>query len=140
MESKMKTKMTLKAKIDNAIETAFATALADAQAVAEGIFKTDRNGNKVRVFTKENPCTKDIVRNAVVGNRGVSKEEMLEQIGDQMLNYLVKLGYLVKDQKNAYYHVTAEMAASYNFPRVNGMPFFSYKRLTGKELVNGWAV
>jgi hypothetical protein len=111
------------AKIKAAAEQSFLIALRDAQAIEDGVFKTDAKGNRIRVFTAENPCGKARIREAVIGNRGVCKWEMFEQIGDEKFHYLVKLGYLVKDKANAYYHVTAEMAASYNLPKVNGLDY-----------------
>lgn len=130
---------TLKARINATVEAAFSRALADAQEIAEGVFKTDSKGNRIRVFTRENPCGKPRIRAAVIGNRGVCKFEMFEQIGDDKFYYLVKLGYLVKDTKNAYYHITAEMAESYKLPKVNGMGYPTYEQLTGKQRVNGFA-
>jgi hypothetical protein len=113
----------MKKSLKATVEAAFTRALVDAQNVADGMFEYDAQGHKIRKFTRENPCGRTEVLEALVGNRGVDKWEVVEIVGMNTFQFMVKEGLLVKDTLNAYYHVTLKAAKKYGLPKVNGMPF-----------------
>lgn len=91
----------------------FARTFCAASAAPE--YRTDGKGRKVRVFTQDNPLTRDQVRFFYLNKRGFDEEECLEALGYNGFRTQVQSGNLVKC--GLFYMVSTRAAKNYDLPR-----------------------
>lgn len=84
---------------------------------AEPTFTTDSKGRKVRVFTKDAPLSREIVRHFYLYNRCVEIEDILENIGENGLAHALKSGYLKPCAlSKGRFWITKACAKNYDLP------------------------
>lgn len=74
------------------------------------------NGYKVRVPNAELPVSRDDVVNVINRQRAVSKEELLEAVGMNVTNFLVKKGY-IRVMNSSTFMVTVEAQKHYKLAK-----------------------
>lgn len=87
-------------------------------------FTLDAKGRKVRVFTRENPCTREDVMTLVKGVRGFDEGEALETVGLNVFNYMKQQGYIVKYMPTSdIWMLTTKAQEAYGLPTPAVGPF-----------------
>lgn len=87
-------------------------------------FNTDSKGRKVRVFTADDWCRPEDVREWLLNNRVVELDDALEYISQAVLRFLLKEDLLRQDSTSShFYWVTAKAAAKYELRKVIGCEF-----------------
>lgn len=82
---------------------------------AEPQYTFDAKGRRVRVFTKELPCTEQDVVMMCLNTRALSEDDVLETVGKHVFQYMVKKDYLRKAHGDLYY-VTQACQKAYKLP------------------------
>jgi hypothetical protein len=104
----------------SASDAIIARAMFAGKAVRE--YTIDSKGRKVRKFSADMPCSRDDVRELLVNVRMITETEGLEVVGRNTLDYMVKVGYLVRDEASLY--VTKAAAEKYALPAYMGAKTF----------------
>ena len=86
-------------------------------------FTEDADGRKIRLFTKENWCTSEDVRDWLIGNRIVEIEDALEFVSKAVLRFLISGDFIRRDDANGFYWVTAKAAKKYELRPILGCSF-----------------
>ncbi len=86
-------------------------------------YTVDSQGRRVRVFTRDNWCTPENVREWLLGHRVVEIDEALEHVSRAVLRFLIDGDYLRKDRRAGFYWNTAKAARKYALPPVIGRTF-----------------
>lgn len=81
------------------------------------------DGRRVRVFTKDDWCRPEDVREWLIGLRGVELDDALEYVSKDVLRFLIRKNHLRKDADAGFYWITAKAARKYELPPVLGQTF-----------------
>lgn len=64
-----------------------------------------KDGYKVRIPNRENPVNREDMLELLNGNRAITKEDILEQVGANVMAWMLKKG-IIRDNGNTIYYVT----------------------------------